>query len=183
MSTTTNPQQRQEPAQQPAQAAPAQQPGQNPASPPTEPQTATDTARADVDDAQAAVERTPSAGSDDVAALRRESASYRRRLREAERQRDALQERVDRLDREEVERRAGERHQFQQASDVWLATSVDAMRGEDGLLSDDRVGQELARVMQEHPHWLKPGPDFHQGPRLSPEPQGPSFGQALKGRR
>ncbi len=168
ISTETNP-------QNPPQEGP--QEGQTP---PEGAQQATDAARAAVEEAREAVDDATGQGQggSDVAGLRREAAGYRRRLREAERERDGLRERVDDHDRREVERLAGEH--LAEPADLWLASSLDVMRTDDGALDREKVGAELARVTSEKPHWSKANrPNFHQGARALPvEP--PSFGQALK---
>lgn len=104
MTTATNP--GQEAAQEPAQGQ-QQQEGQ---------QGTVDAAREAVEQAREAVDReaegaSASTGQEtgDVAALRREAAQRRRQLRTVEQERDQLRERVDRLDRAEVERRAAVR--------------------------------------------------------------------------
>lgn len=114
----------------------------------------------------------------DVAALRREAAARRRALREVEAERDGLRSRLDDSDRREVERLAAER--LVEPSDLWLATSIEAMRAEDGTIDMDRARAELARVEQEKPHWRKPSMNLHQGAREPAPPAGPSFGDAVK---
>lgn len=117
----------------------------------------------------------------DVAALSREAATRRRQLRETEAERDALRTRVDGYDKAEIERRAAER--MASPADVWLASSLDAMRDDDGQIDDAKVDAELSRIVEERPHWKKAKmPDLHQGAAIgaSIEPPPPSFGEQLK---
>lgn len=147
---------------------------QNPETPPAEtPPEAPETTDPPNDDVDHDVDRT-----DDVATLRGEAKKRRLALREVEGERDALRERLDVHDRREVERRAAER--LAEPTDVWLASSLDAMRGDDGALDDQKVGAELGRITKERPHWMRPFPEVHQGPRDSVEPEKPSFGATVK---
>jgi hypothetical protein len=119
---------------------------------------------------------------DDVAALRSEAANRRRALRAMEAERDSLRERLDDRDRADVERLAAA--QLADPGDLWLSTSLDELRGEDGLVDMDRARGQLERLLEQKPHWRKaepkPMPDLHQGPRLPVEPAGPSFGKSVK---
>src|SRR4051794_18971268 len=76
---------------------------------------------------------------DDVAALRREAASYRRQLRGAEAERDGLRERLDARDRSDVERLAGAT--MADGRDLFVAgVQLAALRDpESGTLSPDLV--------------------------------------------
>lgn len=115
----------------------------------------------------------------DVQALRHEAASRRRALRATEAERDALRERVDLLDRAEVERIVSP--SLADASDLWGAVELDAVRGEDGAVDEAKVSEALAGLLEAKPHYRldRPRVDLHQGYRQeAAEP--PSFGQALK---
>jgi hypothetical protein len=107
-----------------------------------------------------------------------EAARWRRALRAEEAKTASLAARLDEHDRREVERIAANR--LQDPGDLWLATSLDEMRGEDGALDLERVGAELGRITKEKPHWTLPTPDLHQGAGKNPEPPPPSFGQSIK---
>jgi len=115
---------------------------------------------------------------DDVQALRHEAASRRRQLRAAEAENVALRERVDRHDRAEVERLVSPA--LADPTDVWSAAELDALRGEDGVIGEAKVGAALAALLDRKPHYAKARVDLHQGVRQS-ERVAPSFGQALKG--
>ncbi|MFP5364351.1 MAG: hypothetical protein ACLGI5_16650 [Thermoleophilia bacterium] len=136
-----------------------------------------DAAVADPDAAEPAAAPTPPDGAKDDASGNAEAAKWRRQLRAEEAKTATLSARLDARDREHVERLAAER--FTDPSDVWHATSLDAMRAEDGTIDLQRAEAELARVRKEHPNWVVPPPDVHQGAR-EPAAQPPSFGAMLK---
>jgi hypothetical protein len=116
-----------------------------------------------------------------------EAAKWRRQLREAEAERDALRARLDDTHRVMVETEAAVR--FVEPRDVWALTSIDALRGDDGLVDLERVQAEFDRIEQDRPHWRKQPepepqpngfPEMHQGARATPEPPPPSFGNQLQ---
>jgi hypothetical protein len=127
--------------------------------------------------AQEPQERDPVDQTDDVAALRHEAASRRRQLRTVEAENVALRERVDRHDRAEVERLVSPA--LADPTDVWSAVELDALRGDDGVIGEAKVGEALAALLDRKPHYAKARVDLHQGVRQS-ERVAPSFGQALK---
>jgi hypothetical protein len=99
-------------------------------------------------------ETTPEA-TDDLAALRREAAGYRRRLREAESERDALREQVDARDRADAERLASKA--MASGADLWVAgVELASLRDEDGALDPQRVESAAAEVIKSHPHRKAP---------------------------
>ena len=103
----------------------------------------------------------------DVAALRREAAGYRTRLRDTEAERDQLRARVERHERADVERLA-EQAGFAQPSDVFMfATDLEQLRVDGGELDTGRVTELAQRVLTERPGLRKPGLDFGGGSRLS----------------
>jgi len=110
-----------------------------------------------------------------------EAAKRRRQLREAEGQRDALQARVDQYERSEVERLAGDL--LEDPSDLFLTSSLDVMRDEEGRIDQDLVRAEITSLTEQKPHYRKAPdrPDMHQGARADASPdEGPSFGEALR---
>ncbi len=122
------------------------------------------------------------ASGDDVSALRHEAASRRRKLREAEAERDALRARVDQHDRADVERAAA--RSLADPSDLLSTTSLDDLRDQDGAIDWEQVNQAIVDLLQRKPHYRKPTPDLstadlHPGAR-PPAPQPPSFGSAMK---
>lgn len=117
----------------------------------------------------------------ELAKARKEAATYRRRLRETESERDRLRARVDQADRQAVEREIGGPGGLAKAEDFWLAgVGLDELRGDDGGLDRDKIKAARDAVLADHPHWRQPPPDFDGGARQSP-PGKPSFGAALKG--
>jgi hypothetical protein len=114
-----------------------------------------------------------------------EAAMRRRQLRAVEAERDALRERLDATHRAEVERMAADR--FADPSDLWAATSLDEMRGDDGLIDPAKATAAMDEALQQKPHWRKPPsepeppefPELHQGAR-EPVEEKPSFGAVLK---
>jgi hypothetical protein len=123
-----------------------------------------------------------------------EAAKWRRQLRSVEVERDQLAAQLDATHRVMVETEAAAR--FVEPRDVWALTSIDAMRGDDGLVDLERVQAEFERIEGDRPHWKKPPPappvepesrfpEIHQGARQSEPPEPPTFGDQLKnlGRR
>jgi len=83
--------------------------------------------------------------------LSREAASYRRRLRETEAERDQLRERLDRFQTAEVERLAGDAG-LQVASDVWtFGATLDTLRGEDGAVDAEAVSGLVGEIVRNRP--------------------------------
>jgi hypothetical protein len=115
-----------------------------------------------------------------------EAAKWRRQLRDTEAERDALRERLDATHRAQIEATAADA--FHDPTDLWSATSLDQMRGEDGLIDPEKAEQAMNGVLESKPHWRKPEPapesngfpEVHQGARSSAEPPAPSFGAQLQ---
>jgi hypothetical protein len=83
--------------------------------------------------------------------LSREAASYRRRLRDAESERDGLRERLERYERAEVERFASDAG-LQVASDVWqFGAQLDALRTEDGAIDHEAVSGLVGEIVKDRP--------------------------------
>ena len=104
-----------------------------------------------------------------------------------EAERDQLRERLDATHRALVEQQAADL--FADPSDLWHATPIEELRGDDGLIDPEKAEAAMNAVLEQKPHWRKepeepepePGfPEVHQGPRGSPEPPAPSFGEQLK---
>lgn len=119
-------------------------------------------------------------GNDQVAQLRKEAASYRRKLRAAEVQVEQLDSRLADYDRAEVERQVTGDGGLQSAADFWLAVQLDDLRDEQRALDPAKIKAARERVLKEHPHWREPAPDFSGGARQSEPPSRPSFGDAVK---
>lgn len=129
--------------------------------------------------------------SPDVAALRKEAASHRRKARAAEAERDALAGRVEALQRAEAQRVAGMISEgfrpLSDPSDLWRAEGVElsAMLAEDGTVDPERVREAARGVGIAHPSWVhRPPVDFDGGKGSGSQIDDvPSFGAALKGGR
>lgn len=111
-----------------------------------------------------------------------EAAKYRHRLRAAEAERDALAARLDARDRADIDKLAADR--LADVSDLWTATSLDAMRSEDGMIDMEKAAAEIEALLAAKPHYAKPVADppvdLHQGQRMTAEPPRPSIGAAIK---
>ena len=92
-----------------------------------------------------------------------EAAKYRKRLREAEAERDALSERLTAERKSAVERLAGDR--LAAPGDLWQLAELDQMIGDDGGLDLDKVAATIDTVVSERPHWAtRPAPVPTQRP-------------------
>ena len=83
------------------------------------------------------VQETDSENTEDAGKAGQEAAKYRRRLREAEAERDALTTRLEQLQRAEVERLA-EQH-IAKGSGLWAATELADVLDEDGNIDPAKV--------------------------------------------
>ena len=85
----------------------------------------------------------------------REAARYRRQLRAAEAERDALRSQVEGYHRAEVERLAGARGLIDPL-DVWASgVSLDQMLTDAGAVDTARVEKVVADIAQSRPHWVR----------------------------
>jgi hypothetical protein len=83
--------------------------------------------------------------------LSREAASYRRRLRETETERDGLRERLEGYERDHVERLAGDAG-LQVPADVWtFGATLETLRGEDGSIDSDAVDGLVKEIVKDRP--------------------------------
>jgi hypothetical protein len=83
--------------------------------------------------------------------LSREAASYRRRLREAEGERDSLRERLEGYERDHVERLAGAAG-LQMPGDVWtFGATLDTLRGENGAIDNEAVNGLVGEIVNDRP--------------------------------
>lgn len=113
--------------------------------------------------------------------LRRESARYRRQLRDTEGERDALRGRVEAMQRTDIERIAGK--DLAVASDLWLATSLPDLLDDEGNVDQTKVSEATAKILTDRPGLRRAAPvDFDGGPRSSVPAPGPSWGELFKGR-
>ncbi len=111
---------------------------------------------------------------DPAAAARREAASYRRRLRDAEGERDRLAEQVAGYQRREVEALAeqGPGHGYERmasGADLWTAGVLLAdLLDEDGAVDPTKTHAMVTSVLTDRPHWRQNiwgSTDVGQGPR------------------
>lgn len=86
------------------------------------------------------------------------AARYRTELRTAQAERDALAERLNTLQRREVERLAGAK--MAQGDDIWLSgTELADLLDEDGNVDAQRVTETASGIVAGKPHWAaKPVP-------------------------
>ena len=126
---------------------------------------------------------TDDAGTDEPAGANAEAAKYRRRLREAEAERDALVTRLDAAHRREVERNIGDGagDRLGDPSDLWRGgVELAELLDEDGGVDAAKLAEAHARVIAEHPTWKSyTFPDLGQGPRGLP-PKGADLGDMLR---
>ena len=104
----------------------------------------------------------------------REAASYRRRLRETEAERDALRERVESYERREAEAIA---------RDLGAAVPIDDLRGDDGALDPETVQARVSAILAERPTWRRSAPDLGAGPRPPVDSERKPGLSALLGKR
>lgn len=117
----------------------------------------------------------PGPGSDDVDATddehgNREAAKYRRKLRDAEAERDRLAGVVESYQRAQVEAIATGPGPLalNDGADLWAAgVTLGDLLAEDGTVDADAVAAAVERVTDERPHWRKPAVDLGQGVRGS----------------
>ena len=108
--------------------------------------------------------------SDPLAKVRREAASYRVKLREAEGERDRLAGVVESMQRQEAERAVtGNRiGALAEGSDLWRGgVALSELLAEDGTLDSEKVEAARDRVLAERPHWGSRADDYDGGARQS----------------
>lgn len=98
-----------------------------------------------------------------------------------EKERDSLLERVGGFQRAEVERQVTEPGGLETGADLWAGgvELADLLDGE-GDLDTEAIKAAKAKVLEEHPAWRQPSPNFVGGVRGVPEPTPVSFGEQLK---
>jgi len=99
-----------------------------------------------------------------------EAKRYRLQLRETERERDELRERLAGYERREVEAVARELG-YAVPQDVWVLAALDDFRLGDGALDLEAARKRLSGILTERPTWRMPMPDLGAGARAgTPEP-------------
>ncbi|GAB3603294.1 hypothetical protein GCM10027586_06270 [Kineococcus gypseus] len=106
-----------------------------------------------------------------LSSARREAGGYRARLREAEAERDRLQQQLDAYRLRDAEAIATTAREgwltLRHGPDLWadgvgLADVVD----DSGAVDEERVVQAVTRLVQDRPHWqARPSGDIGQGRR------------------
>lgn len=99
---------------------------------------------------------------DDDAQLRSaEAMKYRTRLRDSENTNAELVQtlaasnaRIEALEKSAAE--TALKGKFSDPSDIWLKTQLQDLRGEDGLLSTDKLNERADELLADHPHWRAP---------------------------
>ncbi len=106
-----------------------------------------------------------------------EAATYRRRLRETETERDSLAERVRSYEAADVERSVAGK--LADPRDLWQSAALDELRGEDGQVDAEKVTAAVDGLLEAKPHYgtrpRGPKPDYSQGARGGP-PAPPRIG-------
>jgi hypothetical protein len=118
---------------------------------------------------------------DDTAALRKEAASYRRRLRDSESETERLAQRVAEMQRTAVEAQVSGPGKLADGSDIWLSgVKLEDLLDDDGAINAEKVDEALQRALADHPGWKERTPGLGGGVRGTGQPSAPSFGEALK---
>ncbi|WP_347057268.1 hypothetical protein ABC795_11220 [Blastococcus sp. HT6-30] len=119
-------------------------------------------------------------------AANREAANYRRKLRDAEAERDALASAVATYQKRDAEALVGER--LLSAADLWVAgVELKDLLDDGATVSAEKVDAAVAKVLEDHPHWApkKPGVprDMGQGSRGESVGGGTSWASVISGGR
>ncbi len=117
-----------------------------------------------------------------------EAAKWRRKLRDAETQLTTLAERMDGIQRAEIERLAG--HHLQDGADLWRDSSIepDTLLGDDGRVDVTKVADAAKGVLAQHPHWQRRSPmteptsSVNGNGRVGEGKPAPTFADAFKPR-
>lgn len=127
--------------------------------------TTTDTTTSDTDEVDV-VDTTGDQGVDDDAGngdaspssdSNAEAAKWRRKLRDAEAERDALAERLAAHDRAAVEAAVADR--MIRPADLWLTgVEVADLLDDDGNVDAEKLTECLDGLLEERPHWAAPRP-------------------------
>lgn len=104
----------------------------------------------------------------------REAAKYRRKLREAEAERDTLAERLATLQRQEVARLAGD--VLAQGDDLFaLGVDLGQVLDDDGNVDPARVTEAARTIAADRPGLGRPPLDLGQGVRTAATAPGPRW--------
>jgi hypothetical protein len=101
---------------------------------------------------------------------------YRQRLRETEAQRDALLQRVEHMQRNEVQRLTADR--LADPADLWRETELADLLDDDGNIDPAKLNTRVDTLLEEHPHWgaepqrtPKPPRGFQSGASAPTQPR------------
>jgi len=110
-----------------------------------------------------------------------EAAKYRRRLREAETERDALSGRVEAMQKREVERLAAT--DLAAPADMWLTgTTLADMLDDNGDVDAAKVTDAIQRIIGARPSWrADPAPPSFDGGVRAAVPTATTFQEILRG--
>lgn len=114
----------------------------------------------------------------------KEAATYRRRLRDAEAERDVLAQRLADAQRQNVTSQLAQR--FADPSDFWAITQLADVLGEDGGINDEKLSAAMNAALEAKPHWKKPAPatesvsSVRSNDRVEAGPPQPSFADAFR---
>ena len=125
-----------------------------------------------------------------IAKVRKEAATYRTKLRDAEAERDAAVGQLEAFQRQAAATAATGTGKLADGADLWRDGSValDHLIGEDGSLDVAALDQAVARLLVEHPHWRhqqqasvsrRPAEALKAG-ASSPDGERPTWADALR---
>lgn len=81
-----------------------------------------------------------------------EARKYRKRAQEAEAERDSLRERLSTMQRNEIQRMAGDK--LVDPTDLWATgATVDDYLDDDGNLDPDKLDTAIGVILEAKPHW------------------------------
>ncbi|MBM7807657.1 hypothetical protein JOD57_003494 [Geodermatophilus bullaregiensis] len=115
----------------------------------------------------------------------REAAAYRRKLRDAEAERDRLASAVTTYQRRDAEALVGSR--LLSPADLWVAgAKLEDLLADDGTVDPAKVDAAVDTVLEARPHWKPQGPrvprDMGQGQRGGTVGGGTSWADVIGGR-
>jgi len=112
----------------------------------------------------------------------REAAKYRRQLRETETRAAALAERLEGMQRREVETQIAD--DLATPADIWLTdANLQEMLNDDGLVDPEKVKTSVAAVLDQRPSWRRiTAASFDGGVRESSVQKQVTMQEVLQGR-
>ena len=121
--------------------------------------------------------------------LRREAATYRTKLRDAEAERDAAVGRLEAFQRQALASAATGNGKLADGADLWRdgTVSLDHLVADDGTLDEAALDETVARLLTVHPHWRWQQRSWSHRPQealtpgaSSPDAERPTWAQALR---